>query len=302
MAMTSQRRLAITFSITLLILVVEVIGGIVSNSLALLSDAGHVLTDTFALGLSLLAARISIRPLAPKATYGYYRVGLLAAVINGLSLLAIAAFIFYESYQRFLSPPEVDLSVMLPIAVAGFAANLLMVAILGRGHEDLNVRSAWLHVLGDTLSSLGVIISAAVIYYTGWAYADPVAGLFIGTIIITGGIRVASEALHIFLDLVPKGYDVEAIAGEIASMPGVRGVHGVHLRALSHRRYAFSAHVWVHDQLLSEVEEIKKRIESRLGEMHISHTVLQFESVDGKGNGIYCRLCEDAPEESGHRH
>jgi cobalt-zinc-cadmium efflux system protein len=285
-------RLGLTFTITLLILVAELAGGIISNSLALLSDAGHVFTDAFALGLSLLAARISGRPADPRATYGYHRVGLLAAIINGLSLLFIAAFIFYESYRRFVSPPEIDLAVMLPVAVAGFAANLLMVVILGHEHEDLNVRSAWLHVLGDTLASFGVIISGVVIYLTGWRYADPLAGMLIGVIIIIGGVRVVRDAICVFLDLVPKGFSIESIAEEIAGIKGVRGIHGIHLWSLSHRRVAFSAHIWVHDQKLSEVETIKNKIEARLRELGVVHIVLQFESGECEGEGIYCRVCK----------
>jgi cobalt-zinc-cadmium efflux system protein len=307
-AMNAERRLAITFSITVFILVAEVAGGIISNSLALLSDAGHVLTDAFALGLSLLAARISRRPLDRKATYGYYRVGLLAAVVNGLSLLGIAAFIFYESYGRFVSPPEIDLAVMLPVAVGGFLANLGMAAILGHGHQDLNIKSAWLHVLGDTLSSLGVIVAGIVIHFTGWRYADPVAGLLIGAIIITGGVRVIKEAVHIFLDLVPKGYDVKEIVDELSKTEGVMSVHDVHLRSLSHGRVSFAAHVWVRDRLLSEVEGIRLTMEDRLAEMGISHVLLQFECVECSNDGLYCRTCSIRPSEmrahghEGHDH
>jgi cobalt-zinc-cadmium efflux system protein len=288
-------RLGLTFSITLLILVAELAGGIISNSLALLSDAGHVFTDAFALGLSLLAARISGWPADPKATYGYHRVGLLAAIINGLSLLFIAVFIFYESYRRFVSPPEIDLSVMLPVAAAGLAANLLMVMILGHDHEDLNIKSAWLHVLGDTLASFGVIISGVVIYFTGWIYADPLAGLLIGVIIIIGGVRVVRDALCVFLDLVPKGFSIEAIAEDIAHIKGVRGIHGIHLWSLSHKNVAFSAHIWVDDQKLSEVETIKNKTEAILKELGVGHIVLQFESGECEGEGIYCRVCKETP-------
>src|SRR5512139_1921168 len=180
MKLTSEKRLFLTLSITLFILLAEVVGGLLSNSLALLSDAGHVLTDAFALGLSLIASRISKRPSDYRATYGYQRVGLLAAVINGLSLLMIAAFIFYESYKRLMSPPQIDVSLMLLIAGFGLAGNLAMALIIGTEHEDLNIRSAWLHVLGDTLSSLGVIISGLIIHFTHWVYADPVASALIG--------------------------------------------------------------------------------------------------------------------------
>jgi len=299
--LASEKRLIITFSITLLILFAEVLGGVLSNSLALLSDAGHVLTDAFALGLSMIAARISKRPSDYKATYGYQRVGLLAAVINGLSLLVISVFIFFESYHRFVSPPSINTSVMLPIAVAGLLGNILMAWVLGSGHHDLNVKSAWLHVLGDTLSSVGVIISGVVVYLTGWTYADPIAGALIGIIIISGGIRVVKEATHIFLDLVPKGFDVEEIAKRIAELPEVMGIHDVHLWSLAHRRVSFSGHIWVHDQKLSELEPLRNKIEHLLGELKISHILLQFECAECESNGLYCQIHSE-DEDNGHHH
>jgi cobalt-zinc-cadmium efflux system protein len=311
MRMSAEKRLAVTFTITIAILVAEVAGGLISNSLALLSDAGHVFTDAFALGLSLLAARISRRPLDARATFGYHRVGLLAAVVNGVSLVGIAGFIFYESYGRFLSPPEIDLSVMLPVAAGGLLANLVMVFILGHRHEDLNVRSAWLHVLGDTLASVGVIVSGVVIYLTDWRYADPLAGALIGGIIVVGGARVVREALHVFLDLVPRGYDVEKIAGKIADVPEVEGVHDVHIRSLSHGRVSFSAHVLTKDMMLSDAEAVRTKIDELLRGMGVEHIMLQFESVECPTDSLYCRVCnlglsgeleEHAHPRGGHPH
>jgi cobalt-zinc-cadmium efflux system protein len=285
-----SRQLFFAMLITLAILIGEVIGGLVSNSIALLSDAGHVLTDAFALGLSLIAARISRRPSDFRATFGYQRFGLLAAIINGLSLVAIAIFIFVESYQRFITPPEIRTTVMLSVATAGLAGNIAMTFILRRGHEDLNLRSAWLHVLGDTLSSVGVIISGLIILFTGWTYADPVAGIIIGTIIITGGLRVVREASGIFLELVPRGFDVEAIAEKLCALPDVMGVHDLHVWSLAHRRVAFTAHIWVHDQKLSELEPLRHTIEDLLRGMKIHHILLQFECGECEANGLYCQV------------
>ncbi len=295
----TERRLGLTFTITMVVLALELAGGYISNSLALLSDAGHVFTDALALGLSLAAARFSRRPQDSKATYGYHRVGILAAVINGLSLLVIAVVIFVESYRRFLTPPEVDLSVMMPVAALGFAANLLMIRVLGSKHEDLNVRSAWLHVMGDTLSSAGVLVSGAVLYFTGWRYADPMASVLIGMVIITGGARVVWEALEIFLDLVPRGYDIEEIAATVVDVEGVRGVHHLHMRSLVHKRVLFSAHVCVEDQTISQAEGIRMEITRVLAEMGIDHVTLQLESGDFTDKGIFCATCSsdaDAPE------
>ena len=164
MKLTLEKRLLLCFTLTLLILIAEVIGGIISKSLALLSDAGHMLTDVFALGLSMIAMRIGRKPSDRRATFGYQRIGLLAAVFNAVSLVVIALFIFYESYHRFLSPPQIHTSTMLIIAGIGLIGNILIALIIGHGHKDLNIKSAWLHVLGDTLSSVGVIISGIIIY------------------------------------------------------------------------------------------------------------------------------------------
>ena len=299
--LTPEKRLFLTFSITLLIFSAEVIGGLLSNSLALLSDAGHVLTDAFALGLSLIAAQISKRPSDYRATYGYQRVGLLAAVINGLSLFGISVFIFMESYQRFISPPPINISVMLPIAIGGLIGNIVMVFILGHGHHDLNIKSAWLHVLGDTLSSIGVIISGIIVYLTGWTNADPVAGFLIGIIILSGGIRVVKEATGIFLELVPKGFDVEDIAKRIAELPEVMGIHDIHIWSLTHKRVSFSAHIWVHDQRLSELQPLRNNIEGLLRELKISHILLQFECAECESNGLYCQLHTEE-EQNTHHH
>src|SRR5512137_1641982 len=193
MGMTGEKRLVFTLIVTLAIMAGELIGGYLSNSLALLSDAGHMVTDALAIALGLVAARISKRPSDKNATFGYQRVGLLAALINGLSLLVIAVFIFYESYERLVSPPRIDIPLMLGIAFLGLVGNLVMAFILGHNHEDLNLKSVWLHVLGDTLSSVGVIISGIIIYFTGWTYADPIASVLIGGIIIWGGIRLVRD-------------------------------------------------------------------------------------------------------------
>jgi cobalt-zinc-cadmium efflux system protein len=300
MGLTGRGRLALSLGISLGILVAEVVGGLVSNSLALLSDAGHVFTDSFALALSLVAARISAWPSDKKATFGYHRVGLMAAVINGASLIAIAAFIFYEAYRRFLSPPEIDLSVMLPVAVAGLLANLAMAVILSRGHVDLNIKSAWLHVVGDTMASVGVIISGVIIYFTGWVYADALASAAIGSIIVLGGVRVAKEATYIFLDLVPEGYDVDEIARRLTEVPGVKGVHGIHLRSHTHKKVAFTAHIWVLEENMREAEKVRAAVEHELRHMGIAHTVLQLECVQCSEDGLYCKACSAPPHEEEH--
>ena len=300
MNMSGEKRLAITFLVTVLILACEVIGGYLSNSLALLSDAGHMVTDALAIALGFVAARISKRPSDKNATLGYQRVGVLAALINGLSLLVIAAFIFYEAYERLMLPPSIDIPVMLGIAVLGLAGNLVMAFILGHSHDDLNVKSVWLHVLGDTLSSVGVIISGIIIYYTGWAYADPIASVLIGGIIIWGGIRLVRDTVSIFINLTPKGFSVEKLVKNITNMPDVVDIHHVHLWPVAHNNVAFTAHILVNDKTLGEVEATKKRIEEMLRESGVDHSTLQIEcSSVTCDNSLFCQINHD---ESGDEH
>jgi len=294
-----EKRLIMSLAVTLVILGGEVIGGIISNSLALLSDAGHVLTDAFALGLSLIAALIMKRPSDYRATYGYQRIGLLAALLNGASLVVIAVFIFIETYKRLQSPPVVNSSVMLVVAAAGFFGNLVMAFILSKGHKDLNIESAWLHVLGDTISSAGVIAAGIVIQFTGWSLADPIASGLVGVMIILGGGRVIKEALWIFLELSPVGFHAEEMSSLISEIPGVVCVHDVHVWSIGHGIPAFSAHVQVSDRKISEADSVRKEIEHKLLHLGIRHSVIQMECAECETNGTYCQITHAQPE---HHH
>jgi cobalt-zinc-cadmium efflux system protein len=285
-----EKKLIWTLGVTLLVLIGEIIGGLISNSLALLSDAGHVLTDAFALGLSLIALLIMKRPSDYKATYGYQRIGLLAALINGISLVVIAIFIFIEAYKRFHAPPEINSSVMLSIATAGLAGNLIMAWILGHKHHDINMKSAWLHVLGDTVSSAGVIIAGLIIKFTGWVLADTIASGIVGCMIIIGGSRVIKEALWVFLELSPVGFHVDEISAMISEIPGVVCVHDLHIWSIGHGIPAFSGHIQVSDQKISEADTIRKEIEHKLLHLGIKHSVIQMECAECKVNSIYCQI------------
>lgn len=297
---TSIRRLGWSLVVTLIIFIAEVIGGLLSHSLALLSDAGHVFTDAFALGLSLIALLIMKRPSDYKATYGYQRIGLVAALINGISLVVIALFIFIEAYKRLHAPPEIDSSVMLYIATAGFFGNLIMAWILGHKHHDLSMKSAWLHVLGDTVSSAGVIIAGLIIRFTGWMLADTIASGIVGCLIIIGGTRVIKEALWILLELSPAGFHAEALVKLIAAIPGVRNVHDVHIWSIGHGIPAFSGHVQVLDQKISEADLIRKEIEQMLQKKGIKHAVIQMECADCCSNEIYCGVRADSRNPTHH--
>ncbi|PMP69673.1 MAG: cation transporter [Thermodesulfovibrio aggregans] len=287
---SSMKKLSFAVGITFFIFIVEIIGGLISNSLALFSDAGHVFTDAFALILSLIASIITKKPSGRKATYGYHKIGILAAFINGVSLIVIAGLIFFEGYQRLLNPPKIDSDIMLPVAVFGFLGNLLMAWILGHRHEDLNIKSAWLHVIGDTISSAGVIIGGLIIKYTDWLIIDPIISWFIGFIIITGGVRVIKDSLWIFLDFVPKGFDVEEITEKIKKIKGIIDIHDIHIWSIGYGVPAFSAHVVVDNQLLSEADKIRKKIEKELVSIGIKHSVIQVECIKCENSSIYCNF------------
>jgi cobalt-zinc-cadmium efflux system protein len=300
MKATNEKRLIWTIIVTIIIFIGEVIGGVISNSLALLSDAGHVLTDVFALSISLVAQLVMRRPSNHRATYGYQRIGILAAFINGTSLVIISIFIFIESYHRFMAPPEIHSGLMLVVAVGGLLGNLVMIWILGGGHTDLNVKSAWLHVLGDALTSIGVIIAGLFIRFAGWQLADPMASAIVGIIIIIGGFRVMKEALWIFLELSPIGFHAEEISQMICGMEGVLGVHDVHVWSIGHGIPAFSAHVLIPDRKISETDTLREEIEHRLSDLGIRHTVLQMECAECQKNGLFCQI--SGGEGSHHHH
>lgn len=297
---TDESRLIRAILVTLIIFAGEVVGGIWSNSLALLSDAGHVLTDTFALAMSLIAAYIIRRPSNYRATYGYPRIGILAALANGCSLVLIAVFIFIEAYQRVYVPLRIDTGMMLFVAVAGLIGNLVMVWILGKNHTNLNIRSAWLHVIGDTLSSGGVIVAAIVIRYTGWYLIDPLISAIVGVVIIIGGWRVIKQALWVFLELSPLDLHAEEISKTLCGMKNVLGVHDVHIWSIGHGIPAFSAHVFVNDVKISETDGIRKEIEEKLSELGIKHTVLQMECAECQANGLYCQISTSAGDKHQH--
>lgn len=296
----SQKRLFWSLVVTLGIFIGEAIGGIVSNSLALLSDAGHVLTDAFALGLSLIAILIMRKPSDYRATYGYQRIGILAALINGVSLVIIALFIFAEAYKRLKFPSDINTSLMLTVAFAGLLGNLVIAWILGHKHHDLNMKSAWLHVLGDTISSAGVIIAGLIIRFTGWLIVDPIISGFVGIIIIIGGARVIKETLTIFLELSPIGFHAEELSAEIAVILGIINVHDVHVWSIGHGIPAFSAHVQIHDQKISEADAVRQKIEHYLEHIGIRHSVIQMECAECESNGLYCGV--KTSTESAHHH
>lgn len=288
---SSYRRLKLTLAIVLVIMVAEILGGVFSNSLALLSDAGHMLVDALALGLSLLAMRVARRPATATKTFGYHRFEILAALANGTILVLVSAYVFYEAYQRFVDPSPVKTPLMLTIAVIGLFANLAGVLLLNRAkRQSLNVKAAFWHIMGDTISSAGVIIAGIVILATGWYIADAIAAIVIGIVILWGAVRIVGESANILLEAVPKHVETAQVLDFIKSIPGVNEVHDIHIWTITSNIYALSAHLVIDDQMVSKSLDIVKMVRQELAERYgISHTTLQLE-CESCPTGIVCEI------------
>ncbi|MCK7477128.1 MAG: cation diffusion facilitator family transporter [Candidatus Moduliflexus flocculans] len=263
-------------------LVAEVVGGLLTGSLALLSDAAHVFLDIFALALSYGAVRLTARAPSGKHSYGFARMKVLAAFINGATLLLISVEIFREAVVRFANPQAVIALPMLIVAGIGLAANLIVALVLGgHDHEDLNARSAFLHVIGDALSSVGVIVAGIVILFTGWTWVDPIASMLIGIVILSGSFRVLKEAIHLLNEGAPEDAASDEVAAALASLPGVLGVHDAHVWSLDPSVRLLSAHIVLADQSLSGTSALMSEAKRMLSErFKIEHTTIQFECAD----------------------
>ena len=276
-----QRKFKFAVFITFGIFLGELIGGIWSGSLALLSDAVHVLSDVASLLISWLAIYLSTRPATSSRTYGYHRAEVFAAFVNGISLIAISGWIFYEAYQRYTSPTEIKVTGMFIVACLGLAGNLLILWKLhGESHGNLNVRSAVLHVIGDTLSSVAVVVGGVIIFWTGWYPIDAILSFLIGGIILLGAVNVTKEAVHILLENSPKNADAHTVAEHLCNLEPVKDVHDLHIWSLCSNYSALSAHVVVDENTTIEPDRILKQINGELHEhFGISHTTVQLEHV-----------------------
>ena len=247
-AATQRRRLIGVFGLTLSIFSIEIVGGFLSNSLALLADAGHVFTDVFGIGFALVAIWIADRPATSERTFGYLRLEILAAVGNALLLFGVSAFILYEAWRRLAEPPEVTSGLMLAVALLGLAANIVSLYLLrdAQGHS-LNMRGAYLEVMGDLAGSIAVIVAAVVIALTGWTPADAVASGVIGLLILPRTWALLREALDILLEATPKGVNLDVVRAHILEAPGVSAVHDLHAWTITSGMNVVSAHVVVRD-------------------------------------------------------
>ncbi|MEM2760514.1 MAG: cation diffusion facilitator family transporter [Nitrososphaerales archaeon] len=276
-----KRKLSIALAIASAITILEIFGAILSNSIALLSDAGHLFGDVMALSISLLAIGLATKEHTKRLTYGYHRAEILAAFANGITLAVIAGLVVKEAYTRLFDPPSIEPVVLLSIAIIGFAANIIMAFILREAREtSINVRAAYVHVFYDAISSIGVIIAGALVATTNYYVIDPIIAFLIAGLIARGAIKILKESVHILLEGTPATVEVKKIVSEIKKIDGVIDIHDLHVWTISSGINALSGHVIVKDQMVSESAKIVDSIREMLKtKFDISHTTVQVESA-----------------------
>jgi len=280
----STRRVKLALLLTCVYMIAEAVGGYLTNSLALLADAGHMLTDVAALTLTLTAFWFAARPANPRKTYGYYRLEILAAFINGIALVLISIWIFYEAYERLFAPAEIKSAQMIAVATGGLATNLMCAYLLHGAHEhDLNMRGAWLHVVSDALGSVAAIAAGALILVFGWSAADSVSSALIALIIIFGSWRLIRESVNVLLEGTPAHINLDALEEAMLKIEGVQAVHDLHVWTITSGREALSAHV-VHHETASSSAVLRRLQREITGRFGISHLTIQMEMPETDQN------------------
>jgi cobalt-zinc-cadmium efflux system protein len=273
----NRRRLAMALILTATYMVAEVLGGVAANSLALLADAGHMFSDAAALGLSLVAVVLAQRPATAQRTYGYHRAEILAALLNGAALLILAVLVGREAWERISAPPDVHGGLMLAVASGGFAINLANLMILSGGRkQNLNVRGAWLHVMADTLGSIGAISAATVIYFLGWRWADPLASLIIAALVLYSAWELIRETLDVLMEGVPRGISIGEVTAALKGLPGVLDAHDLHVWSLTSGKNIATAHLVIADNADHQgiVDAANRVLAARFS---IEHATIQVE-------------------------
>jgi cobalt-zinc-cadmium efflux system protein len=302
----ARNTLRVAFFLTLIILIAEVVGGLLANSLALLSDAGHVVTDIFALGLAWFATAQAERPPNARKTFGYHRVGILAAMVNAVTLIVIAFAILLEAVQRFQHPEKVQPQIMFVAAGIGIVINLIIGFGLLKESNNLNVRAAMLHVFGDVGASVGVIVAGLIILFTGWAFVDPLISVGIAILIALGAWRILRETTDILLEAVPKGVSMPNLVKDMRSVKGIEDVHDLHVWSITSNMYALSCHALIADLPQSDSSVILHSLNTMLSDKyHIGHVTVQFECDPQQEtycavNGLYCHM--EMGENCNHNH
>lgn len=303
---SNKKVLLISFIIITSYMIIEAVGGFLTNSLALLSDAGHMLSDSVSLVIALLAFQLGEKTASYSNTYGFRRFEIIAAMINGATLMLISLYIIYEAIIRFANPPEVATTGMLLISIIGLLVNLVVAWIMFRGGDtehNLNMRGAFLHVISDMLGSVGAIIAAILMMVFGWGWADPLASVIVAVLILRSGYFVLKDALHVLMEGTPKSVNVEELIKDIEKTEGIQGIHDLHIWSITSEMHALSCHAVVDSQLtVAESEAILRNIEHELEHKGISHVTIQLETASHRhDNAILCQA-KNKPLHVHHHH
>ncbi len=304
---TNKKVLLISFIIITSYMIIEVIGGLLTNSLALLADAGHMLSDSISLGIALLAFTLGERAANFSKTYGYKRFEILAAVLNGVTLVLVALYIFYEAIQRFQHPPEVASTGMFIIASIGLLVNILVAWIMFRGgdvEENLNMRGAYLHVISDMLGSIGAVAAALLIMFFGWGWADPLASVIVAALVLRSGYYVTKSGLHVLMEGTPKNINLDDVIQTITDANGVEAVHDLHVWSITSGLNALSCHAVVSDKMsIADGERLLRKIEHDLEHQNIQHMTIQLETTAHQhDNSLFCNVKEHSTGKHHHHH
>lgn len=303
----NKKTLTIAFIIISAFMILEVVGGVLTNSLALLSDAGHMLSDAISLGVGVLAFKFGEKMANYSKTYGYKRFEILAAVFNGVTLIVVSIFIFYEAFERFTSPPEIATNGMLIIAIVGLLVNIFVAWIIMRGgdtKENLNLRAAFLHVIGDMLGSVGAIVAAIVMMIFGWSWADPLASIVVALLVMVSGFRVTKDSIHVLMEGAPNHIDIDQIINLFKNKQEVLSIHDLHVWSITSGENALSCHVVVEENMtMKESQELLKSIEHDLLHLGIGHVTVQLESTQHlHEDSILCQQDSDLVKHHHHAH
>jgi cobalt-zinc-cadmium efflux system protein len=293
LASHTTKRIALSLGLTAIFVFAEVIAGLFGNSLALLTDAAHNFTDVVALGLSWYALRLSTQPANAGKTFGYHRAGILVALANSTTLVLIALGIFYEAYQRLLAPPEVNSTLLIGVGTVAFFINLGTALLVKKGSEhDLNLRSTFMHLMGDVLSTLGAVLAGVVIAFTSWNWLDPLVSVLIGALILWNAWGILRQTVHILLESTPASIDINTMVEDLNKVDGVQGVHDLHVWSINENLRALSAHIVTEDVQISAGAHIQRNINEILAHKYnIQHATLQLEcNGHGHNNMLYCEI------------
>lgn len=294
LASQTTSRLALSLGLTSVFVIIEIIAGIFGNSLALLTDAAHNFTDVIALGLSWYAVKVAAQPAHAGKTFGYHRVGILVALVNSTTLVLIALGIFYEAYHRFISPSEVNAPVLIGVGIIAFMINAGTAWLVKSGSEhDLNLRSTFLHLMGDVMSTLGAVIAGVIIYFTSWNWLDPFISVLIGIFILWNAWGILRQSIHILLESTPENIDVNSLINDLLQVDGVRDVHDLHIWSINENLLALSAHVTTDDILVSAGLPVQQKVNELLAHKYnIQHATLQLECEGCEHALLFCDISE----------